>query len=342
MSTILAAIVKYVRLDWPIAIFAVLYLALFAPLVPRNADNPDLLAAYSNDEPFLTMALEATLVAPYGNPGAYFDPTKSAAKEIPERWGEKRYFNITYYGGALFQLTFPVYAGLRSIGLPPFPTGPILLRIVTLLAGLLALILLYNIGRERGSRLAGLLAVVFVATDVSFLYYANFIHPDTLQMLFGLGVLLAAAAHARSGSTRTLIALGLLCGVVQGTKSGGPWTVPVALLAVWLGARASNASSGFRHGPAARFTLRAVGRCSTRRLLHHNAIRVPRPLLRQVAATRLRHRQRRQPAAGGSDLAPHLDGGRLPLYRTRRPLRSSPSRLRGLSGRCFADRRITC
>ena len=241
MSTIVAAIVRYVRLDVPIAIFAALYLALFAPLIPRNADNPDLLAAYSNDEPFLTMALEATLVPPYGNPGVYFDQTKPEASEIPERWGEKRYFNVTYYGGALFQLTFPVYAALRAVGLPPFPTGPIVLRIVTLLAGVLALVVLYNIGRERGSRLAGLLAAVFVATDASFLYYANFIHPDTLQMLFGLGVLLAAAAHARSGSMGALVALGLLCGVVQGTKSGGPWTVPAALLAVWLGSRAPSA-----------------------------------------------------------------------------------------------------
>ena len=238
MRAILGAIGRYVRLDWPIAIFAAVFLALFAPLVPRNTDNPQLLAAYSNDEPFLAMALEATLVPPYGNPGVYFDQTKAAASDIPDRWGDKRYFNITYYGGALFQLTFPVYAVLRVVGLPPFPTGPIILRVVTLFAGLLSLVVLYNIGRERGSRLAGLLASVVVVSDVSFLYYANFVHPDTLQMLFGLGVLLVATAHARSGSMVTLVALGVLCGVVQGTKSGGPWTVPVALLAAAIGVKA--------------------------------------------------------------------------------------------------------
>ncbi len=203
MKTIPGDIGRYVRVDWPLALFAAAFLVLFAPLVTRNTDNPELLAAYSNDEPFLTMALEATLVPPYGNPGVYFDQTKPASTELPARWGEKRYYNITYYGGGLFLAAFPAYAGLRAVGLPPFPTGPIVLRIVTLLAGLLALVVLYNIGRERGSRLAGLLAAAFVASDVSFLYYANFIHPDTLQMVVGLTLLLVATAHARTGSLTT-------------------------------------------------------------------------------------------------------------------------------------------
>jgi 4-amino-4-deoxy-L-arabinose transferase-like glycosyltransferase len=112
------------------------------------------------------------------------------------------------------------------------------MRTLTLLAGLLALILLYNIAKQRGSRLAGLFAAGFVASDAYFIYYANYIHPDAFQLVAALCAFVVAVAHSRNGDRTSLIALGLLCGVVQGTKSGGVWTIPMALLAVWLGARA--------------------------------------------------------------------------------------------------------
>ena len=229
----------HVRLDVPIVVFSLVFLALYAPLVPRNTDNPQLLAAYVNDEPFLTMALEATLVRPYGNPGNYFDSRRPSSGDLPDHWADMRYTNISYYGGAMFQLAFPPYAVLRAAGLPAFPTGPIVLRTITLLAGLLSLIVLYNFAKERGSRLAGLLAAAFVASDGYFIYYANYVHPDTLQLLFGLCAFLLAVAHARDGGRVSLVALGVFCGIVQGTKSGGPWTIPMALFALWLGTRAS-------------------------------------------------------------------------------------------------------
>lgn len=242
MGFTFATLRPYARLDVPIVIFSLVFVALYAPLIPRNTDNPQLMAAYVNDEPFLTMALEATLVPPYGNPGAYFDTQSSASSDIPAHWADMRYPNITYYGGAMFEVAFPAYAVLRAVGLPPFPTGPIILRTLTLLAGLLSLIVLYNIAKERGSRLAGLFAAVFVASDSYFIYYANFIHPDTLQLLLGLCTFILAVAHSRDGTRSSLIALGVFCGLVQGTKSGGVWTIPMALLAIWLAARARPAS----------------------------------------------------------------------------------------------------
>ena len=71
---VVRTLARYFRLDIPVIVFAVAYLALFGPLVTRNTANPQLMAAYVNDEPFLTMGLEATLVPPYANPGAFFDP----------------------------------------------------------------------------------------------------------------------------------------------------------------------------------------------------------------------------------------------------------------------------
>jgi Dolichyl-phosphate-mannose-protein mannosyltransferase len=232
----LAEVVReYLRLDVPISAAAVLFLLLFAPLIPRNAETPPQLAAFSNDEPFLTMALDATLARPYGNPANYFDVTRESHEHIPDYWGNLRYDNIIYYGGALYQLACPVYAALRAADLPPFPTAPIILRSICLLAAVASLIFLYNFAKSRGSRWVGLMVVGYLATDPSFLHYTAFIHPDTLQLFFGLLSLALAIRHARSGEIPDLIAFGFTCGIVQGTKVGGPWLVPMAVLAVWLG-----------------------------------------------------------------------------------------------------------
>src|SRR5690242_18644248 len=233
---------EYLRLDVPISVAAVLFLLLFAPLVPRNAETPRQLAAFSNDEPFLTMALDATLARPYGNPANYFDVTRESHEHIPDYWGNLRYDNIIYYGGTLYQLAFPLYAVLRAVDLPPFPTAPIILRSICLLAAIASLIFLYNFAKTRGSRWAGLMAVGYLMTDQSFLYYTAFIHPDTLQLFFSLLSLALAIRHARSGEIPDLLAFGFVCGIVQGTKVGGPWLVPLAVLAVWLGLSAESAS----------------------------------------------------------------------------------------------------
>src|SRR5258706_14298402 len=104
---------KYLRIDGPILIFSIIYLALFAPLIPRNTASPQLLAAYVNDEPFLVMAFEAMLDPPYGNPGNYFDPKRPSAQHLPTHWGNLRYQNIIYYGGAMFEVAIAPYAALR-------------------------------------------------------------------------------------------------------------------------------------------------------------------------------------------------------------------------------------
>src|SRR5262249_4733327 len=139
----------------------------------------------------------------------------------------------------IFQIALPFYAPLRAIGLPAFPTGPIILRTITLLAFLASLIVIYNLAKERGWWAAGALAFIYQMTDGNFLYYSLYIHPDTLQMLFGLCALLFAVGHAKDGRRMSLFAFGLFCGLVQGTKVGGPWLAPTALLVVWLGYQAN-------------------------------------------------------------------------------------------------------
>ena len=198
-----------------------------------------MLAAFANDEPWMTMALDATLAWPLGNPGNYFDKNAKAYGKIPDYWGRLRYPGITYYGGAMFMLASPVYAALRVAGLPPFPTAPIILRCLTVLAAGLSLLVLYNIAGRFASTWAGVLACLYLMTDTYFTYYTTNIHPDTLQLLFGLLAFTVAVRHAREGDLPSLVALGILCGIIQGTKVGGPWTVPMALLALGWGIHAT-------------------------------------------------------------------------------------------------------
>lgn len=211
---------------------AIVFALLVLPTIPRATENPQQLAAFANDEPFLSMALEATTVFPYGNPANYFDGSRTAP---PEHWGSLRYPGFHYYGGAYFQLAFPAFALFRLLGFEAFPLAPVVLRSVSAIASFVSLWLLYNFARVRSSRLAALLAITFLATDSYFRFYTTVIHPDVLQLLLALVALLVAARHAKVGDPASLLALGLMAGAVQGTKVGGPWLIPMSVLALWWG-----------------------------------------------------------------------------------------------------------
>lgn len=230
---------EYLRLDWTIATVVIALGLLLLPNLPRTADNPQMLEAFVDDEVWQALALDGTLRWPYGNPANFLDPNSSAYREIPAYWGQVRYPGIFYYGGAMYAFAVPVYAGLRAIGFAPFPTVVIVLRTITVAAALLTLVFLYNFARRFGSRAAGIMAVLFIAADPYFVYYTVYIHPDQLQVLFGLVALALAIRHAERGDVASLVALGLACGFVQGTKLGGPWTIPMAGLALWWGMQAA-------------------------------------------------------------------------------------------------------
>lgn len=232
-------IIDYARLDRYVAPILLLSLILFGPLIPRNADNPQLLAAFVNDEPWMTMALDGTIAKPFGNPANYLDPTAGAYNKVPAYWGTLRYANIIYYGGVMFDIALPFYATARLIGLPAFPTAPIILRTIATLAALMSLLFVYNFGRKHAGVVVGVLSCLVLLTDSNFIYYTTIIHPDTLQIYFGLLALGLALRHSNDGLCSSLAGLGLMCGVVQGTKFGGPWTVPMAIAALFLGIRAA-------------------------------------------------------------------------------------------------------
>ena len=252
-GVIAGALRDYLRIDLYIASVIVVFALLYVPTIPRAVDNSTMLATATNDDPWIAMALDGSIQRPFGNPANYFDSELAAHKSIPPYWGALRYDGIIYYGGALFMLSTPVYAVARLLGLPPFPTVPIILRIVSVVGGLLSVIVLYNFAVRNGMRWAGLLASVYLMTDYQFGMWTRMAHPDTLQVLFALFGLVIGLRHAERGDLASLAALGLMCGFVQGAKAGGPWTVPMAFLALLWGLQAAG------HNIAALKPL--LGRC---------------------------------------------------------------------------------
>jgi hypothetical protein len=216
------------------------YAILFGPLIPRSTDSPQHLVAFVDDEPVIAQQMLGMTVKPYGNPANYL----RAPWRVPAYWGSMRYPNFIYYGGGYLGLGCLLFAPLKfCLGLPDFPAAAICLRAVSFLSGMVALVAVYLLARRLGGQLAGAIAGLLLLTDHSFFYYCTVIHPDATMLALGLLALVAAIRHAEVGTLRSLAAVGLLAGMVHGTKMGGPWMVPVGLLALLWGLRPAGAGA---------------------------------------------------------------------------------------------------
>ncbi|MBR1245281.1 glycosyltransferase family 39 protein [Bradyrhizobium sp. AUGA SZCCT0274] len=226
---------RHLRLDLPLIIMVLVFLGAFAPIVSRVTENPHILRCCVSDEAPLSMALDGMRVVPYGDP-FNFVLGHVTGKELPEYWGKINYAGVGYYyGGVYMGLAFLAYAPLQALGLPPFPTAPIILRSLSLLAGLLAVMMIYNFGRLHIGRIGGSIAVLILFTDHYFSYYSTIVHPDSTQFALSILALAVAVRHVRTGDIESLAALGLLSGLVQGTKMGGPWMIPMVATATIAG-----------------------------------------------------------------------------------------------------------
>jgi hypothetical protein len=210
---------------------AAVYLAAWLPVVGKGTDNPHLLAARINDEPPIVQQMLGMAQPSYGDPANYLrDPSR-----LPPEWGEIVFPGYIYYGGAYPGLGFLLYLPCRIAGAADFPAAPIALRIVSVLAGLAALVLAYRLGARLGGEIGGFLAGLLLITDRIFISYCTIIHPDSTMLAFGLAALTAGIAHAEKGGIRSLAVLGLFDGFVHGAKMGGPWTVAFSIAAAWWG-----------------------------------------------------------------------------------------------------------
>ncbi len=227
----------HVRVDLQLAAIVLVYLTAFVPIIPRATESPQALRCCIDDEAPLSMALDGMRVLPYGDPFNFvLAPTKGVP--LPTYWDQFNYAGSGYhYGGLYFGLAFLAYGPMEVLGFPPFPTVPIILRTLSILAGLLALLITYNFALMQIGRVAAVVSTLILLTDTYFIHYAIIIHPDGLQFALALLTLAVAARHVTDGELESLGALGFLSGLIQGTKMGGPWLIPLAALALVEGIR---------------------------------------------------------------------------------------------------------
>ncbi len=220
--------------EGPLLFLLAVHLALWVPTIGRAAENPRRLAAYTNDEPMIVQQMVGMTSWPYGNPA---NAMRDANGLGPE-WDGIRYYGV-YYGGVYLGLSSVLWLPLRLCGFPDFPTAPILLRGVSIAAGALCVIVLYNFAKKCHGGLVAFLGCLLLVLDGGFGFYTCIVHPDILQLALTFLALWVAVQHAGQGDRDSLIGLGVLAGLVQGTKLGGPPLVPMALVAVvWGGVSA--------------------------------------------------------------------------------------------------------
>ena len=90
-ALIFRTLVEHLRFDRYLLLLVLPFAVVVIPLIPNNTANPQLLAAFANDEPWLTMALEGMTVPPYGNPANFLYAPEGRSPALPAHWGHLRY-----------------------------------------------------------------------------------------------------------------------------------------------------------------------------------------------------------------------------------------------------------
>ena len=219
------------RVDLTSAIVVLIFLWFFLPTIARYAENASMLAAFVDDEPFIAMQVDGMTARPYGNPANYLDQKH----DVPSHWGNIRYDGLIYYGGLYLDMALAVWAPLKLVGLPIFPTLPVVLRAIALLFTVATLLAVYNIGRVYMGRMAALIGLLYMATNFHLVAIGTVIHPDSLLFFLNFLALVLCVRHARDGALESLLAIGVVAGLAQAAKMGAPPLIPIVILSVVMG-----------------------------------------------------------------------------------------------------------
>lgn len=220
------------RIDLPAALMVALMLLTFLPTIARYADNAALLHTFTVDESLITMQLDGMTAWPWGNPATYLDTAKHASHPVPPHWLNIRFDNIVYYGGLYPDIGLLAWAPLKAMGFDIFPTGPVVLRAVSLLFSIFTVLAVYNFGRTNFGLFAGLFGALFLMTEFHFFMIGTVVHPDSLLFFLTLLALPLCIRHAKYGTTESLVAVAIVAGLAQGAKMGGPLVAPIVAASV--------------------------------------------------------------------------------------------------------------
>jgi hypothetical protein len=227
----------HLRLDPVSLLITTIFAIALVPIIPHATGDAQLLTCCFDDEAPLTMALDGMRAWPYGDPLNFLQSPLYGTPEVPGYWGKLRWGGFWYYGGTYLDIALLFYWPLSLLGLPAFPTAPIILRTISFGMALAAALITYNFGRRHAGRLVGAIGAVFLITDPYFVQYAAHIHPDTTELALGLLALAVAARHIERGDVPSLVAVAVLIGAAQGAKFGGAWLIPMAAFAAVVGLR---------------------------------------------------------------------------------------------------------
>jgi Dolichyl-phosphate-mannose-protein mannosyltransferase len=241
-GVIWSALREHLRLDGASFVIVAIFAIALVPIIPHATSDAQLLTCCFDDEAPLTMALDGMRVWPYGNPSNFLQSTLYGEPEVPGYWGKLRWGGFWYYGGSYLDLAFLFYWPLSLLGVPAFPAAPIILRTISFVMALAALLITYNFGRRHAGRIAGTIAALFLLTDPYFVMYAANIHPDTTELAFGLLALAVSTRLIDRGELSSVVAIAMLIGLAQATKFGGIWLLPMAAFAVMVGLRRAQPS----------------------------------------------------------------------------------------------------
>lgn len=222
--------------DWISSFIVIALLVLFLPTIGRHADDGLMLATFFDDDALITMQLDGMTVWPYGNPATYLG-MGGVPKQLPSHWKNFNYQNLPYYGGFFLDLAWLIWVPLKLFGLPLFPTAPIILRGLAILFTMCTILAAYNFGRRYFGLIAALSGALFLATEHYFIFIGTVAHPDSLLFFITIVALAICGRHARDGDMASLFAVGMVAGLAQGAKLGGPLLVPITVIAIGWGAR---------------------------------------------------------------------------------------------------------
>lgn len=235
---------KLLALDAVAIVLLALALGPFLASVARHADNALLLSAMVDDDALISLQLDGMTAWPWGNPANYLGP-HGAPGLLPPHWHHLSYQGLPYYGGLYLDLAFLLWVPLKLLGLPFFPVGPIILRVLALLFTGCTLLAGYNLARLHFGKLAGCLTGLLFASEYELFMIGTSIHPDSLLFFTTLVTLQLCIVHAQRRSAASVVAIGIAAGLVQGAKMGGPALVPVTVVALALGARGLLRAAGW-------------------------------------------------------------------------------------------------
>jgi len=166
---------------------------------------------------------------------------------IDFHWFGNRYVVVRPYFDhpPLFSILIGIVTSLAQALLPSFGYGGAtysvpwdflsctltVMRLVPIALSLFGLVLMYRLAREYGlSERAALLGALVYATLPVIVLAHRLVKAENLLSLLFMGAILAARRHISSGSARSAVVTGVLCGLSIWTKATGVAVLAVALL----------------------------------------------------------------------------------------------------------------